>query len=244
MTVTANAAAAVVIDDDPDVRSLLVDVLRGAGFDTVDVNNGADGIAAVREHTPVITTVDVDMPGIDGFETVRRIREISSTIVVIITAANDEASAVLAFGVGADDVVVKPFRARELRARLGALTRRSQGAPLPRVPAQSAMPEGLRINRSARTVAVDGGDISLTRSEFDLLVTLFGNPGHVLSRADLVTALYGDDYIAPGGVTSADERAIETHITNLRKKLGQTAANPRFIETVRGVGYRAIMAGE
>lgn len=242
MRVTTGNPAAVIIDDDPDVRSLLVDVLRGAGFDTVDVDNGEAGIAAVRENEPTITTVDVDMPGIDGFETVRRIREISRTIIVIITAANDEASAVLAFGVGADDVVVKPFRARELRARLGALTRRSQGCALPQMPAQSALPVGLRLNRSARTVSVDGSDVNLTRSEFDLLVTLFGNPGRVLSRADLATALYGDDYIAPGGVTAADERAIETHITNLRKKLGQSAANPRFIETVRGVGYRAIMA--
>lgn len=236
-------AGAVIIDDDPDVRLLLSDILTGAGFVTFPTESGAAGIAAVREHDPIITTVDLDMPGIDGFETVRRIREISDAYVVLITAATDEASAVLAFGIGADDVIVKPFRARELRARLIALTRRSRGTPATTAPPSAPVPAtGLSIDTAARTVRVDGAEVALTRTEFELLAAVMHSGRRVHSRTDLVLALYGDVYSSPHAVSPADERAIEAHITNLRRKLGDQASHPRFIETVRGVGYRAVSA--
>lgn len=236
------AGAAVIIDDDPDVRLLLSDILTGAGFVTFPTESGAAGIAAVRKHDPIITTVDLDMPGIDGFETVRRIREISDAYVVLITAATDEASAVLAFGIGADDVIVKPFRARELRARLIALTRRSRATPAATSPPVDAPATGLVIDTTARTVTVDGAEVALTRTEFELLAAVMRSGRRVHSRTDLVLALYGDVYPSPHAVSPADERAIEAHITNLRRKLGDQASHPRFIETVRGVGYRAVPA--
>lgn len=236
---------AVVIDDDDDVRSLLAEILRSAGFDVIEANNGVDGIAAVFAHNPSITTLDVNMPGIDGFETARRIRAGNSgTYIVLITALTDEADSVLGFSVGADDVVVKPFRARELRARFLAAQRRTvtHGGETVPVVSDSTGPStgwnGLQLDRQTRTVTVDHQPIVLTRTEFDLLATIIETERDVRSKADLVRIAHA---VPDMRVSVADERAIETHITNLRRKLGESAAEPRFIETVRGVGYRAII---
>ncbi|MCR2814213.1 response regulator transcription factor [Microbacterium sp. zg.Y1090] len=248
---------AVVIDDDPDVRHLLVEILTSAGFVVTATDNGADGVAAVTAYDPAITTVDVDMPGIDGFEAIRRIRAAGSdTYVLLVTALSDEADAVMGFGVGADDVVVKPFRARELRARLLAMLRRPRGfnaesgavgRPLvPRIPGTPEGPpdvvrlDGLLLDRETRTVVVDGADVSLTRSEFEILATILESGRRVRSKADLVLTLHDETYLDPARVSDADVRAIEAHMTNLRRKLGDSAQDPRFIETVRGAGYRAV----
>ncbi|GAA5035532.1 response regulator transcription factor [Microbacterium fluvii] len=258
MAEPAPARTAVVIDDDPDVRHLLVDILTSAGFTVVDVDNGLDGVAAVEEHDPVLTTIDVNMPGIDGYEATRRIRELSDTYIVIITALTDEADAVLGFGVGADDVVVKPFRARELRARLVAMLRRPRfprATPSGSIPIIATAPaaaveaasdpdvlahNGLTLDRATRAVVVDQRDVVLTRTEFELLATILESGRRVRSKADLVLTLHDETYLDPARVSDADERAIEAHMTNLRRKLGETAAQPRFIETVRGVGYRTV----
>lgn len=255
---------AVVIDDDADVRDLLVQVLSSAGFDVVAVDNGYDGVDAVRTHDPDITTLDVNMPGIDGFETARRIREHSNTYILLITALTEEADAVLGFSVGADDVVTKPFRARELRARVLAAQRRrprvpAAGAPErvadgpleaaatsePAAPAASTAPPlvgnaGLVVDRATHSVTIDAHPILLTRTEFELLATLLEAAPEVRSKAHLVGALRPGQGGGRSLVSEADERAIETHMTNLRRKLGDSAAEPRFIETLHAVGYRAI----
>lgn len=242
---------AVVIDDDADVRDLLVQVLTSAGFSVVSVDNGYDGVEAVIEHAPTITTLDVNMPGIDGFETARRIRERSDTYILLITALTEEADAILGFSVGADDVVTKPFRARELRARVLAAQRRrpreasgDEGTIVE--DASDSAPAlvgnaGLVVNRLTHSVTVDDQPILLTRTEFELLATLLEAAPGVRSKADLVGALRPSQ---AGGslVSDADERAIETHMTNLRRKLGDSAVEPRFIETLRAVGYRAVVA--
>ena len=269
---------AVVIDDDADVRDLLVQVLSSAGFDVIAVDNGYDGVDAVRTHDPDITTLDVNMPGIDGFETARRIREHSNTYILLITALTEEADAVLGFSVGADDVVTKPFRARELRARVLAAQRRRprvgagglaqpgtaaaaaastapssqtavRGAPRG---AGSGAPSasgtqplignaGLVVDRATHSVTVDGHPVLLTRTEFELLATLLEAAPEVRSKAHLVGALRPGQGGGRSLVSEADERAIETHMTNLRRKLGDSVAEPRFIETLRAVGYRAIV---
>lgn len=248
------APLAVVIDDDDDVRQLLVQILTSSGFSPIGVDNGLAGVEAVAIHRPVITTLDVNMPGIDGFETARRIREISDTYILLITALADEADAVLGFSVGVDDVVVKPFRARELRARVSAILRRAR-APLTvattpvaptDVPCEESPPrhvlhhDGLVLGLDDHTVTLDGDDIALTRSEFDLLATLLGSERRLRSKVDLVLTLRDESHLSPDTVTESEERAIEAHITNLRRKLGESAARPRFIETVRGAGYRAV----
>lgn len=282
---------AVVIDDDPDVRALLVTILSGAGYTVHAADNGLDGVAAVRAHRPLLTTLDVNMPGIDGYETARRIREHSDTYIVVITALTDEADAVLGFSVGADDVVTKPFRPRELRARLLAAQRRQQTRPVepasPPEPGAGAVAEpaapptpaagnpppptsgtgtgtgtiprlgagtppgadgaigwnGLRLVRAAHILTVDGAPVPLTPTEFGLLATILEAAPEVRSKADLVRSLHDDPTRAPW-VSDSDERAIETHITNLRRKLGDSATQPRFVETVRGVGYRAVAPTE
>ena len=291
---------AVVIEDEEDIRNLLQTVLTQAGFSVVATGNGLEGLAAVREHNPVVTTLDVNMPGMDGFETARRIRAISSTYIVMLTALTEEIDVLQGLDAGADDYINKPFRPRELRARIEAMLRRPRTLdpatnPVPVVPeaptadtppvqAAAAGPpqaelittgslplgsppasgahtgpatgpaivpgfaapdepewiehNGLRLNVESREARIDGVDVELTRSEFDLLVAILRSHRRVRSKADLVLMLRGEAYVTSHFVSDADKRAIEVHMANLRKKLGDSLAAPRWIETVRGVGYR------
>jgi two-component system OmpR family response regulator len=252
-----DAPTAVIIDDDADVRRLIGEILASAGFRPVEVDNGLDGVDAVIRHQPAVTTLDVTMPGIDGYETARRIREGSDTYILLITSLTDEADALLGYGVGADDVITKPFRPRELRARVLAMLRRTHAGPAEPSPPASRVAtdtgvivpvqdgdflrhDGLVLDRQRRTVAVDGKPVTLTRTEFDLLVILLESGRRVRSKADLVLELRDESYLDPSRVSDADARTIEAHVTNLRRKLGASAAQPRFIETVRGVGYRVL----
>lgn len=246
---------AVVIEDDPAVRDILIEVFESAGFVAVGATNGVDGVAAVQAHAPRITTVDINMPGIDGFETVKRVRAISETYIVLVTARADESDAVLGLSVGADDYVTKPFRLREFRARVEAMLRR------PRAVANAASDAGavpsnattepvsshvlvhrdLRLDRLARTLHRDGVEVALTRTEFDLIQTLLESNRRARAKEDLALVVRGDE---PGGsyVSELDKRAIEAHVANLRRKLGDSIGSPRYIETVRGVGYRLTVA--
>ena len=243
---------AVVIDDDPDVRELLLSVFESAGFKAVGAVNGIEGIAAVRERHPLITTVKVTLPGIDGFETVRRVRAISDTHIVLVSTHDDEADAVLGLSIGADDYVTLPLRPREFRARVDAIRRRLRAMGAGAEPASSsgvaavAPPSTLRhldltVDTAARTVWRADAEVALTPTEYDLLRTLLESQRRARSRDDLVLVTRGDD---PGGsyVSDHDRRAIEAHVTNLRRKLGDRAAQPRYIETVRGIGYRLTLS--
>ncbi|MFT4167444.1 MAG: response regulator transcription factor [Microlunatus sp.] len=265
---------AVVIEDDADVRNLLAAILNEAGFHAVPAATGIEGINAVREHDPILTTLDVSLPGIDGFEVARRIRSFSDTYVIMLSARNEEIDTLMGLDAGADDYLTKPFRPRELRARIEAMMRRRKSmwglprpvqpaadtdsppspvaAPAP-APAASAAPEsipddsaadshgwlthnGLRINGDMWLCDLDGAPVELTRSEFDLLLTLMAGKRRVISKDTLALELRGD---APGGyVSDSDRRAVEVHMANLRRKLSDNATSPRYIETVRGVGYR------
>ncbi len=323
---------AVIIEDDADVRHLLSEVLEAAGFSTVSVGNGIDGVQAVTSYQPLVTTLDVNMPGIDGFEAAKRIREVSSTYIIMLTGLTDEADAVLGLGAGADDYIVKPFRPREFRARIDALMRRPRQAPsiaaatpgpgrqdsvgpsfpgarptglpaavptpapiaeaapapvaqapfesvappaAPLAPAAPVAPRivpaevgpapvsastelqpatggtevarasgywvthrDLQLNPETRIVLLSGAEIELTRTEFELLATLLESKRRVRSKADLTLVLRGESYVTSYFVGEADKRAVEAHMTNLRRKLGDNPQNPRYIETVRGVGYR------
>lgn len=265
---SAAPKVAVVIEDDPDVRHLLAGVLEAAGFSTIAVDNGLDGVQAVLAHQPLITTLDVTMPGIDGFEAARRIRAQSDTYIIMLTALDEEADVVLGLTAGADEYLNKPFRPRELRARIDAMLRRSRtltpaasaqqdqvGPSFPAARVAQVGGEGdsdaeahddtwithsdLRLNPDTRTVIVqERGEIELTRTEFDLLYALLESKRRVRSKADLTLMLRGESYVTSYFVGDADKRAIEAHMTNLRRKLGDSPAQPRYIETVRGVGYR------
>ena len=238
---------AVIVEDDPAIRDLLIEIFESAGFTAVGTDNGTDGVAAVRTHAPRITTIDVNMPGIDGFETARRVRAISETYIVLVSARAEESDAVLGLSIGADDYVTKPFRPREFRARVEAMLRRPRGLA-PRAEPVAPEPATLRtetllthrdltVDSSTRAVRRGHDEIVLTRTEFDLLQTLLESQRRPRSKEDLALVARGD---APGAayVSDLDKRAIEAHVTNLRRKLGDPASEPRYIETVRGVGYR------
>ena len=366
---------AVIVEDDPQIRHILAETLEAAGFSTVSVGNGIDGVRAVLSYQPLITTLDVNMPGIDGFEAARRIRAQSDTYIIMLTGLEDEADVVLGLGAGADEYIVKPFRPRELRARIEALLRRprqtptaaqppaqapsgpsfpgarpaivtqpaapsavppaaqqpfatidatgavtpgdpaqapgqhpaqapypagqqpTQAPPQPGYPAQhpgypqpggaqpyypptpqapvdppgaggNQQPPGsqlvartppnapvpgpgghhlgphtlvhrdLVLDPDSRIVLVGNREVELTRTEFELLATLMESKRRVRSKADLTLVLRGESYVTSYFVGDADKRAIEAHMTNLRRKLGDDPNNPRYVETVRGVGYR------
>ncbi|MFE7404751.1 response regulator [Isoptericola sp. NPDC057559] len=244
---------AVIVEDDPDVRDLLDVVLTQAGFATATAGSGLEGVELVRRTDPLVTTLDVSLPDIDGFEVCRRIRTVSDTYVVMLTARTDEIDALMGLDAGADDYQTKPFRPRELRARIEAMLRRPRRPVLPAAPLPAPAPvvglaaaalsdtivsDGLVVDVAGRTVVVEGRAVHLTRSEFDLLAALGGTPGRVLSKDALVRVLWGDEYDTGTRVADPDRRSVEVHMANLRRKLGDDPSEPRWIRTVRGVGYR------
>jgi len=303
---------AVIIEDDADIRHLLESVLTQAGFDVIATSNGHDGIQAVRAYEPIVTTLDVSMPGMDGFEVAKRLRTFSQTYIVMLTARDEEIDTLQGLEAGADDYLTKPFRPRELRARIDAMLRRPRmavaDAPVvaappepvaapapvavavveaPPAPAPApavaiteqstrtgahaapgvldAVPDaappaareasedwgegwiehnGLSLNREMRLASLDGKDLELTRTEFDLLVAVVESRRRVRTKADLALLLRGESYVTAYYVTEADKRAVEVHMGNLRKKLGDSLTAPRWLETVRGVGYRLAAADE
>lgn len=239
------ARVAVVIEDEEDIRSLLTAVLAQAGFEVYGAADGYAGLELVREHQPLVTTLDVNMPGIDGFETAKRIRAVSATYIVMLSARTEEIDALQGLEAGADDYVAKPFRPRELRARIDAMLRRPRHHIASAAPGASSEVggewlehQGLRLNTEMRVVTVDGDDLELTRSEFDILADLLAAGRRVRGKSDLALMLRGEQFTGVEFVSDSDARAIEVHVANLRRKLGESPTNPRWIETVRGVGYR------
>lgn len=243
---------AVVIEDDLDVRGLVEGVLLQAGFAVHTAVNGRQGVDTVRERNPDVVTVDVGLPDIDGFEVLRRIRLFSNAYVVMLTGRTEEPDLLAALQGGADDYITKPFRPREMRARIAAMMRRPRSAGAAEDQAPQSLPpaplavtggpvlahNGLTLNPRTRTAALAGVPLELTKSEFDLLRELLRASGNVLSRADLVRAVRGDNYPKGAYISEADERAVEVHIGNLRRKLRDDPEAPRWLQTVRGAGYR------
>jgi DNA-binding response OmpR family regulator len=256
---------AVVIEDDADVRNLLEAILEQAGFICHAAATGPEGIEAIRRHEPILTTLDISLPGIDGFEVARQIRGFSSTYIIILSARNEEIDTLMGLDAGADDYLTKPFRPRELRARIEAMLRRyhldrpmvtaraPMTGPEPRTSADEGpgsgtesgaddeggwlSHNGLRINAQMWLCDLDGAPVELTRSEFDLLLTIMKGARRVIAKETLALVLRGDDG-AGGYVSDSDRRAVEVHMANLRRKLNDPVGSPRYIETVRGVGYR------
>lgn len=245
---SGQAPTAVVIENDAGTRRLLSHLLASGGFVVATADNGLDGIELVREHRPHLTTTGLELPGIDGIETVRRVRALSPTYIVLVMASFHESDAILALAAGADDCVTTPLRLLEFRARVKAMLRRPRalvvpsGAPaaasgLDVATTRSLTHRDLTLDPLARTVRRGRDEIALTRTEFDLLETLLESARRPRSKAELAYVVRGDE--PAGGLASDhDKRAIEVHMANLRRKLGDTVARPRYIETVRGLGYR------
>ena len=232
---------AVVIEDDPDVRALLVELLQQSGFAVTDCSAGADGLRAVRERDPDLVTLDLNLPDLDGIEVCRRLRESSEAYVIMLTARPDEIDRLVGLETGADDYLTKPFSPRELRARVAAMMRRPRrrntaaAAPPPAASAQDQseiMRLGeLEVDLEGRLAHLSGSELPLTRIEFDLLATLLSGPRRVWPRETLLRTVWGTEW-------AGDGHLVEVHMGNLRRKLGDDPRNGRYIRTVRGVGYR------
>jgi DNA-binding response OmpR family regulator len=197
-------------------------------MEVIVAGDGLAGLAAVREHDPDVVVLDLMLPGLDGIEVCRQLRAFSDAYVVMLTARGEEVDRIVGLSIGADDYLVKPFSPRELVARVKALLRR------PRLGAASPnLPMGLLVDGQRREVKVDGRAVQLTQLEFDLLAALARDPGVVLSRQQLLDRVWGTDFVG-------DDHLLDVHIAKLRHKLGDDAARPRFVETVRGVGFRVV----
>ena len=245
----SDPGVAVVIEDDADVRNLVDAVLTQSGFEVHSAGSGREGVELVGKYSAAIVTLDVGLPDIDGYEVLRRIRQTSNCYVLMLTARTDELDTLTALQSGADDFITKPFRPRELRARVAAMLRRPRtedggsAAPSPQTVPDDSEPgvlqhNGLALNHETRTATLTGAKLSLTRSEFDLLHDLLRSAGAVRTKANLVRVVRGHHYRDDAYISDADERAVEVHMGNLRRKLGEDSREPKWLLTVRGVGYR------
>lgn len=223
-----------IIDDERELRTMLSSYLQAEGFETLEAANGQQGLESAKKTEPDLVILDVGLPGIDGFEVLRRLRQRSDVPVIMLTARAEEMDRVVGLTVGADDYVTKPFSPREISARITAILRRSSIAMRSGEEEEQVLRfEGLIIDSAKREVVVDGQPVEMSTLEFDLLAALAASPGRVFSREQLMEKVWGWDYF---GV----DRVVDVHVVNIRKALGDNAAHPRFVGTVRGVGYKFV----
>ncbi len=217
-----------VVDDKASVRQLLEEYLSKQGFRVVTASDGENALYTARHETPDLVLLDIMMPKMDGYQFLRLFRQERQTPVIIITAREEETDAVLGLDLGADDYIIKPFRMRELVARIRAVMRRADGAP---EKAELLHVGEIILDQAAHTITVGGELVSLTPIEFDLLAVFMHSPGQVFTRTQLV------DHLLDSGFTGLD-RTLNVHIRNIRTKIETDPDHPRHIETVFGVGYR------
>ncbi len=223
-------ARVLLVDDEQAIQTLLSYPLRRDGYEVVPALDGREALDRFAAERFDLVILDVMLPRIDGIEVCRRIRGRSQVPIIMLTARDDEGDKVLGLEIGADDYITKPFSVREFRSRVRAALRRSdfgRGAE-----AQEPIEAGdMRIDFERRTVAVRGDEVELTYVEFGILSALARGAGRVLSRADLLAAVWGD-------ATYRDPRTVDVHIRHLREKIEADPAAPEFLLTVRGAGYR------
>jgi two-component system alkaline phosphatase synthesis response regulator PhoP len=217
-----------VVDDEPKITRLARDYLEQSGFRVLPLGDGPSALAAARQEKPDLIVLDLNLPGMDGLDVCRALRRESSVPIIMLTARVEETDRLIGLELGADDYIVKPFSPRELVARVRAVLRRTQGE----VQSSSMLRVGeLEIDLEGHRVALRGEAIKLTRIEFSLLAILAQHPGQTFSRAQLIDRLHGN---ADGGF----DRSIDAHIKNLRRKLEEDPADPRYVITVYGIGYQ------
>ena len=220
-----------IIENEADLADMIKTYLQRAGLLAHVVRTGPDGVEATRRLRPDVVMLDLGLPGLDGVEVCRRIRTFSDCYVLMVTARDDEVDKIIGLSVGADDYITKPFSLRELVARVQAVLRRPRVQHRELAAAQPRRFGELVIDVSGRRVLLDSTPIELTRTEFDLLAALSARPAMVHTRRQLLDEIWDTDWIG-------DVHVVDVHIANLRRKLADDAAEPRYIETVRGVGYR------
>ncbi|MEW5869416.1 MAG: response regulator transcription factor [Chloroflexota bacterium] len=217
-----------IIEDEPELVKVLRSYLEQAGFTVLSASRGDTGLSNWEHRRPDLVILDLNLPGMDGLDVAREIRRKSNTPIIMLTARVEETDQLIGLELGADDYIAKPFSPRIVVARVRALLRRAEQAPSAPQVLRAA---DLEIDLEGHTVLRAGQAIDLTPTEFNLLVSLVGQPGRAFSRLQLLEASQGTAY-------EGYERSIDAHIKNLRAKLEPDPKNPRYVETVFGVGYR------
>ncbi|HNM85791.1 MAG: response regulator transcription factor [Mycobacterium sp.] len=224
---------ALVVDDEKPLAEVVASYLQRERFEVTVCHSGAAALEVARDVDPDVVVLDLGLPGIDGLEVCRQLRTFSDAYVVMLTARDTEVDTIVGLSVGADDYVTKPFSPRELVARIRAMLRRPRtvGAVTPEIATPARVFGPLSIEVESRQVCLEGESIPLTRTEFDILAALSSRPGVVWSRRHLIDAVWGEPWVG-------NDHLVDVHVGHLRRKLGDDPADPRFVYTVRGVGYR------
>ena len=226
-------ARILLVEDDPSIREVTALGLRAAGFTVATAADGVEGLDRWRSERPDLVLLDVMLPRLDGLEVLRAIRREATTPVVMLTARADTIDVVVGLESGADDYVKKPFEMPELVARVRAALRRRVPADALEAAGQAVVLGGLRIDPAGRTALLDGREVALTRTEFDLLLELARQPGRVVSREALLDRVWGYGFLG-------DSRLVDVAVGRLRAKVEADPAEPALIVTVRGAGYKAV----
>lgn len=211
-----------VVEDEPDIASVLVDYLRAAGFEPAHFGDGEAALTAALALPPALVLLDLMLPGLDGLAVLKALRERGNLPVVMLTARVEEVDRLLGLELGADDYICKPFSPREVVARVKAVLRRSEGRDAPA--------GGLQLDEAQGQARIDGVALALTRKEFGILSALAARPGRIFSRAQLLDLVYPD-------ALDASERALDSHVKNLRRKLAALDPGHEWIRSVYGVGF-------
>ncbi len=232
-TEDAAGALVLVVDDEKPLAGMIAAYLSHDGYQTRLAHTGPDAVTAARDHAPDVVILDLGLPGLDGVEVCRQIRTFSDCYILMVTARQDELDKLIGLSVGADDYITKPFSARELVARVHTVLRRPRtaSAHAPRVEEPARVFGDLTVDVAGREVHVAGVPVDLTPTEFDILATLTSRPKLAFSRQQILDQVWGDGWVG-------DDHIVDVHVAHLRQKLGDDSAMPRFVRTVRGVGYR------
>lgn len=223
-----------IVDDEAGIRDLVAPFLRDEGFEVDEAADGEDALVRFSQRAHDLIVLDLRLPGIGGLDVLREIRRTSKVYVIVLTARADETDKLIGLELGADDYITKPFSPRELVARVRAVLRRPRAGDTDSDDDDDVIRfEGLVIDIGRHEVRVDDEPVELTTLEFQLVAALAAAPGRVFTRRQLIERVWGWDFYG-------DERLVDVHIGNLRKALGDAADEPRFVGTVRGVGYKCV----
>jgi len=223
-----SAATILVVDDEENIRNLVGAYLQAEGYQVRTAEDGPGALQAARTFQPDVIVLDIMLPGMDGLEILQTLRRESNVYVIMLTARSEETDKVVGLSLGADDYLTKPFSPRELVARVKAALRRMETTPNT---GHALTFSHIKIDADARQVLLDGEPVDLTSTEFDLLLALAKHHGRVLNREQLIQQVWGYDFYG-------DDRVVDVHLGRVRKKIEPDPTHPRFIVTVRGVGYR------
>lgn len=221
-----------VVDDEKPLAEVVARYLLQDGYEVTVVHDGPTALQRSRRLDPDVVILDLGLPGLDGLDVCRGLREFSDCYIVMLTARAEEPDTLAGLRAGADDYMTKPFSPRELVARVQVMLRRPRHvAKAPAVGTQLKVFGPMNIDGSAREVHLDGDRVVLTRTEFDVLQALAARAGEAMTRRQIIDGVWGETWVG-------DEQLVDVHVAHLRRKLGDPASSPRFIHTVRGVGYR------